>query len=103
MTFTLKELAEHVGGRVIGDPETKIVRPNTITDAGDGDITFLSNEKYEKMLASSRASAVVISPAYGDMGRPAIVSDNPYLAFAKIVAYMAGERPRPEPGKTRKA
>lgn len=97
MAFTLKELADCVGGKVLGDPATEIVRANTIEDAGEGDITFLSNKKYEKLLSSTKASAVVLSPAYGDIGRPAIVSKNPYLAFARILAYMTGER-RPKPG-----
>ncbi|NOZ19661.1 MAG: UDP-3-O-(3-hydroxymyristoyl)glucosamine N-acyltransferase [Planctomycetes bacterium] len=99
MAFTLRELAEHIGGNVVGDPETKILRPNTIHGAGEGDITFLSNKKYEKALDDTKASAVVISPEHEDhVKTAAIISDNPYLAFAKIVDYMIPGRPRPAAG-----
>ncbi|MEW6357593.1 MAG: UDP-3-O-(3-hydroxymyristoyl)glucosamine N-acyltransferase [Planctomycetota bacterium] len=99
MAFTLRELAEHIGGRIVGDPKTQIVRPNTINEAGEGDITFLSNRKYEKALRETRASAVIISTDYEKtIKTAAIVTKNPYLAFAKIVAYMIPARQLPKPG-----
>jgi len=98
MAFTLQELADHVGGKVVGNPATEILRPNTIEEAGEGDITFVSNEKYAKLLESTKASAIVVSPEHAEMVGTAVVSENPYLAFAQIVEHMVGYRPRPEPG-----
>jgi len=45
MEKTLKELAEYVGGTVVGDPAVKIIGVMGIDDAQAGYITFISNEK----------------------------------------------------------
>ena len=44
---TLGELAKHVGGRIKGDAGTVIEAVSTIDKAGTGQITFLTNKKYE--------------------------------------------------------
>jgi UDP-3-O-[3-hydroxymyristoyl] glucosamine N-acyltransferase len=46
---TLGQLAQYVGGKVIGDPDIKIAAAATISDAQQGDITFLNNVKYENL------------------------------------------------------
>ena len=38
---TLGQLAEHVGGKVIGDPETIIKSAATLENARPGEISFL--------------------------------------------------------------
>ncbi len=40
----LKQLAELVGGQVVGDPEVEIRRVAPIDQAQEGDITFVSNQ-----------------------------------------------------------
>ena len=91
--MTLAELAKHVGGTVVGDGATEICGVMTIAEAGPGDITFLSNPKYEKMLAETKASAIIVSPKHAKAPRPLIVCDNPYLAFAQIVKLMLDNVP----------
>ena len=93
MAMTLAELAKHVGGTVVGDGATEIRGVMTIAEAGPGDITFLSNPRYEKMLAETKASAIIVSPKVKDLKRPAIVCANPYLAFAQIVKLMLDNAP----------
>ena len=46
MEKTLQELAEYVGGTVVGNPSIKIHGVMGIDDAQEGHITFISNEKY---------------------------------------------------------
>ncbi|MGR3311097.1 MAG: UDP-3-O-(3-hydroxymyristoyl)glucosamine N-acyltransferase [Candidatus Brocadiales bacterium] len=89
MEKTLSELAEHVGGTVTGDGNLKIKGIMTIDDAEEGYITFVSNRKYLKKIKETRATAVIVSPEvknYTD--KPLLVTENPYLAFAKIVDLM---------------
>jgi len=93
MARTLAELAKHVGGTVVGDGATEIRGVMTIAEAGPGDITFLSNPKYEKMLAETKASAIIVSPKFKDLNKPLIVCNNPYLAFAQIVKLMLDNVP----------
>jgi len=58
----LKELAEWVGGTVVGEGEVEIFGVASIEDAKDGEITFIANPKYLPRLGQTRASAVIVSP-----------------------------------------
>ncbi len=46
MKKKLKELAEWVGGTVVGDGEVEIHGVAPIEDAKEGEITFIANPKY---------------------------------------------------------
>ncbi len=61
MQVTAAYIAELLGGDVKGNPETIIRGPGKIEDAGEGDITFLANMKYEPFVYSTKASAVLVS------------------------------------------
>lgn len=92
MARTLEEIAAHIGCAYDGDGSTPIKGVAGIRDAARGDITFLSNPRYLKDLASTGASAVVASPGV-DAGRLAVIrADNPYYAFSRIVKLFAPVR-----------
>ena len=57
----LRDLAAHLECRLEGDGDVDVVRVAGLKDAGPGDVTFLANSKYEKLLASTGASAVILS------------------------------------------
>jgi len=86
--YTLKELAEIVGGEIIGDPDIRISGVAGIKEAGEGEITFLANPKYESYLANTGASAV-IADRNGDSPTPILRVGNPYFAFLKVVSLFA--------------
>ena len=88
MEKTLKELANYVGGEVAGDGNTKIKGVMTIDEAMEGYITFVSNKKYIKKLEQTGASAIIISPDIVAEGKNLLITNNPYLAFAKVVDLM---------------
>ncbi|MDY6862267.1 MAG: UDP-3-O-(3-hydroxymyristoyl)glucosamine N-acyltransferase [Thermodesulfobacteriota bacterium] len=86
MEKTLEDLAELVGGEVSGDGAIRIKGIKGIAEAEKGDITFLTNTKYLPLLKTTKASAVIISPEIKtNLKTPALLSQNPYLAFAKIL------------------
>jgi UDP-3-O-[3-hydroxymyristoyl] glucosamine N-acyltransferase len=93
----LRELAERLDCRLEGDGDLEIVRVAGIQDATGGDVTFLANPKYEKLLASTQASAVIVRE--GSPAAPCAVlrTRDPYLAFARAVGLFAPEW-RPAPG-----
>ena len=64
MKLTLKEAADFVGGVVLGQPEIEITGIAKIEDAKNGDLTFLYLQSYEHFLATTQASAVLISPQF---------------------------------------
>lgn len=87
---TLSELANHVGGRIIGDGSVVIHKVAPIGEAGAGEITFLTNPRYQKFLADCKASAVIVGPGAArpdDRRAPMsyLEAPNPYVAFARIL------------------
>ncbi len=86
-TFTLKDLAERLGGEITGDPSLELTGLNTIEDAGSGDITFLANKKYEKYLATTGASAVIVDTKITiDRGDLALLRmKDPYFGFVQCL------------------
>jgi UDP-3-O-[3-hydroxymyristoyl] glucosamine N-acyltransferase len=85
----LRELAERLDCRLEGDGDVDVVRVAGIQDAGPGDITFLANPKYEKLLRDTAASAVILRE--GALAAPCAMlrARDPYLAFARAVAIFA--------------
>ena len=41
----LREIAELIGGQIVGNPEVEITGISSIDDAQKGDITFLADKK----------------------------------------------------------
>jgi len=88
-TASLAELAELVGGTVVGDDNVRVQRVAPIHLAGEQDITFVSNPKYVSALTATRASAVILRPDLEYAGNvPQIVTADPYLAFAKVLTFL---------------
>ena len=97
MEVTLDDLARLVGGKVSGDGRTVIRAVNGIKEAGPGDITFLANSKYTPLLATTRASAVIVADGTS-APLPALSVRNPDLAFGQVAEHLNGKLPRPAPG-----
>jgi UDP-3-O-[3-hydroxymyristoyl] glucosamine N-acyltransferase len=93
MGKTLQELADYLGGQVVGDPSAVIMGLGTLDSAVEGQITFLANPKYAAKVASTRASAIVLSPAAEKFGKNCIQVANPHLAFARLLTLYT-TRPR---------
>jgi UDP-3-O-[3-hydroxymyristoyl] glucosamine N-acyltransferase len=85
----LRELAARLDCVLDGDGEIDIGRVAAIHDAGPGDITFLANPKYEKALAGTRASAVILHTEGAAAPCATLRSPDPYLAFARAVGLFA--------------
>lgn len=91
----LKDLAEHVGGAVVGDGSIEIQRVAPIDSAVEGEITFVANPRYLPKLAQTRASAAIVAPGVENAALPLLVCRNPYLAFAKILTLLQASKPAP--------
>jgi len=89
---TLRELAEHVGGHVCGDPDTIIRAAAPLSDAREGDISFLVNRKYERQLETTQASAVIVGREIPPVRTPQLVVKDPYFAFTQILVLLYGQR-----------
>jgi len=92
----LRELAERLGCELRGDGDVEVGGVAGIEQAGPADVTFLANPRYASHLASTRAAAVILSPGH-ETSVPSLVTDQPYLAFARAVAVLKPPS-RPAPG-----
>jgi UDP-3-O-[3-hydroxymyristoyl] glucosamine N-acyltransferase len=92
----LRELAERLGCALRGDADVDVQRVAGIAEAGTGDLTFVSSARYAPQLATTRASAVIVAPGL-ETSLPSLLSDNPYLTFARAVSVLHPE-PRPAAG-----
>jgi UDP-3-O-[3-hydroxymyristoyl] glucosamine N-acyltransferase len=84
----LGELAQRLNCRVDADAQLEITGVAGLEDAQPGELTFLANRKYKPLLASTRASAVLITPdepAPANTHLAALRSSNPYLDFARAI------------------
>ena len=89
MELTLAEIVGRLGGEVRGDAATRIARIATLENAAPGAIAFLANPKYQKQLAQTRASAVILAEsAAAQSPVPCIVTPQPYLYFARLAQWL---------------
>ncbi len=85
----LGELAAQFGCELIGDPTVEVSSVSTLSDAVPGSISFLANPAYKDQLQSTSASAVVVAADDADAcPTAALVSDDPYLTYARIASVL---------------
>ena len=89
MRKTLKEIAELINGEIVGDENVVIRGISGIKEAQEGDITFVANTKYSPLIEKTDASAIITSRDITQASKPIIRTENPSLAFAKIVSLIA--------------
>ena len=66
MEFTVSQIALLLGGETQGDGERKIKMLAKIQEAKSGEISFLSNPKYESFIYDTKASAVIVNKDFSD-------------------------------------
>ncbi len=97
MTKTLKELAELVGGELVGNPKAVIRDVAEIQNALPGEITFLGNEKYTKYIDTTKATAIIVSRNFDRQYKNLIKVDNVNLAFSQCLETFRPSIPKPKP------
>ena len=96
---TVEQLAALVSGRLRGDGSVPIRSARPVSEARNGDITFIENERYAKMLRTSPASAAIVGPHFKRVPTehdiPCIEVDDPMKAFLAVRMHLVGEaKPR---------
>lgn len=89
MRKTLREIAEFIDGEVLGNEGIVITGVSGIKEAAEGDITFLANPKYFPLIEKTAASAIITSGDIQTATKPIIRTENPSLAFAKVISLFA--------------
>ncbi len=92
MNVTLREVAEWIGGEVIGDRDMVILGTNPIHEAKSGDLTLLEDERLLKTFLNSSASAAVVAMNF-PMNDPLkckslLRVQDPLMSFVSIIQHF---------------
>ncbi|MFP1722231.1 UDP-3-O-(3-hydroxymyristoyl)glucosamine N-acyltransferase [Lonsdalea quercina] len=88
-SIRLDALAQQLDAQLHGDGDIVITAVASMHSAQSGQITFLSDSRYRDRLATTQASAVVVTEA--DLPfchTAALVVKNPYLTYARMAQVM---------------
>lgn len=99
-TFTTAELAQRVGGQLVGDNHVRIAGIESIDDAGPEHLTLIADKRYADRWPRSRAAAALVKRGIDPTPdhRPLIVIDDVDVASAVLLAVFAPPMPDPGPG-----
>ncbi len=78
-------------------PDTEITGVAGIEHASPGQLTFVSNPKYNAAAKTTKASAVIVAENFPAIATGMLRSKNPYLAWAKAIELFY-QAPRYAPG-----
>lgn len=88
MEFTVSQIAQLLEGNVEGNGEGKVKMLAKIQEAKPGEISFLSNLKYEQYIYDTKASAVIVKKDFipkKEINTSLIKVDDPYLSFTILL------------------
>ena len=89
MEFTLKELANIIGGDIIGDEKISVVGISSLGEASPGEISFFADRRYEESLKKTEASAIMVSEVTDLFDGPQLVVPDTSLAYARVTSMFA--------------
>ena len=87
MKLDLSSIVASLGGDLHGDGSIVVTGLAPLEAATGSDLSFLSNPRYQSQLMASRAACVIVGPAMESTAvarGPCIVTDQPYLYFARL-------------------
>lgn len=86
-TFTVSEIAQRVGGDVVGDGSVAITGIAAAQDARAGDLTFAEKETYFQAAIASAAAAILVPAGekFASEAKPLIRVKNARIAMARLL------------------
>jgi len=94
----LSDIAQALNARIDNaPPDTEITGVSGIEQAARGQLTFVSNPKYNAAAKTTKASAVIVAENFPAISTGMLRSKNPYLAWAKAIELFY-HPPRYAPG-----
>jgi len=85
--YTAAELADYVGGRIIGDRDIRVNSARGIDEAEKNSITFADNKKFFKKALNSAADLIIVPDEMEfKTEKTLLLTENPRTAYAKIAS-----------------
>ena len=97
MELTAAMIAAYLEGEVEGDPNTRVSEFAKIEEGKEGNLSFLSNPKYEHYLYTTGSSIVLVNRELKlkQAVRATLVRvEDSYGALAKLLTYIESQRPK---------
>lgn len=88
MSFTAAQIAELIGGEVIGDASTLLTGFAAAGNAQAGDLTFADKEAFLIAAEQGAASAVLVPAAFTSTTKVLIRVANPRVAMARLLPHF---------------
>jgi len=90
VTLTLEQIAKLSGGKLEGDPETKITGAASLAEATVHEVSFFNNPRYLAQLRNTRAAAVIVPGDFSEQIEAAVIrTPDPAKAFGQVVTKFA--------------
>ncbi|MBS3735114.1 MAG: UDP-3-O-(3-hydroxymyristoyl)glucosamine N-acyltransferase [Phycisphaerae bacterium] len=96
--FTVRQIAEWVGGRAVGDAGVTLRGVASIGDAGPEDVTFAADAKRAAGLRESRAGAAIVAEPLDAAAMPLVQVDDVQAAVAEVLRRLAPPETLPPAG-----
>lgn len=90
------QLAELVGGNLVGSGETPITGARALLEAGPHDVSFLADDRQQKNLFLTKAAVLIAKPGIRHNELPVIEVADPFSAFLKVYQHFHPELPQYE-------
>lgn len=95
-SYSVKEISELLNGELVGSTSNQILSPEQLELAGNDQISFIGNKKYEKLWADSKAAVAVVNTDIAIEpceNRAFIKVNNADLAMSKVLELFAPAPP----------
>ncbi|MDP6795031.1 MAG: UDP-3-O-(3-hydroxymyristoyl)glucosamine N-acyltransferase [Verrucomicrobiota bacterium] len=92
MKYSASEIAEQVGGEVVGNGDVKLVGFAQADAARAGDLTFAEDEKFFRLAEQSEASAILATDQFSSDDKTVIRVQNARVAFARVLPLFFPEK-----------
>lgn len=101
-SFTLAQLAEHVGGQITGPADVTISGIEVLDKATANHLSFIRSAKFAEQWCNSQVGAILLSKSIdipaGCQTRSAILVEDADLALNKVIELFAPRKLCPAPG-----
>ncbi|MCF6296575.1 MAG: UDP-3-O-(3-hydroxymyristoyl)glucosamine N-acyltransferase, partial [Flavobacteriaceae bacterium] len=92
MKFTANQIAEILGGEIVGDPLVEVSTLSKIEEGQKGSLTFLSNPKYTKYIYTTNASIIVVNKTFiqeKEINATLLKVDDAYKSFSQLLEFYS--------------
>ena len=97
MIFTAKQIAEFLGGEVVGNINAEVTTISKIEEGKKGSLSFLANIKYENYLYTTQSTIVLVNKSLDIQKKvdcTIIKVDDAYKSFASLLELYQQAKPQ---------